>query len=159
MVKGTGLRWRQEPEILVRWAVNYDVQGGALVLLSLMAVAWPWVTLAALMVFQASMRRAKVCWTHVLRCVLYSADLFVWCAAPLALVVLFVIAGRVWPPQNPLGDAWALLPAALLLWAGYRLFTAYRLYLRFDHALATVVASQVIVVLVFCKVWYVAQGL
>ena len=39
---------------------------------------WPWFTLGALMIFQASMRKAKVQKSHVLRCVIYSADASVW---------------------------------------------------------------------------------
>ncbi len=39
-------------------------------------IAWPIMTLLSLMIFQVSMRRAKVRFNHILRCVLYSADHF-----------------------------------------------------------------------------------
>jgi hypothetical protein len=95
----------------------------------------------------------------VLRCVLYSADVVVWCAVWVAVIALFAWDASMWPPPNPLGEASALVPLVLGIWLTYRLFTAYSLYLRFDHAAAVVLASQAIVALVFWKLWYVAQGL
>jgi hypothetical protein len=104
--------------------------------------AWPWVTLGALLIFQVSMRRAHVHATHVVRCVVYSGDVFVWSG-------LGLVAGGalgVLSPYRYLGGArpivMCILPAVLL--AGYRLGVAYRRYLRFDHAWSTVLASQVI---------------
>jgi hypothetical protein len=38
------------------------------------ALLWPWMTFATLMIFRASMRRAKVRRGHVLRCTLYGCD-------------------------------------------------------------------------------------
>ena len=137
----------------------YDIRGGATVFVAVMCLAWPWLTLAALLVFQVSLRRARLRWIHVLRCTLYSGDLVFWYALPLALVALFAWVGGVWPPQSPLGDAWAVVPVALFLVLAYRLSTAYRLYLRFDHPLATVVASQVMVGLIFWKAWFLFQGM
>ena len=142
----------------LRWATRYDIHGGAMILTALMCLAWPWLTLAALLVFRISMRRARLHWTHVLRCVLYAGDVAFWCAFPLALVALFALVGNTWPTRSPLGEAWPLVPVAISLWLIYRLFTAYRLYLRFDHALATVAASQVMVGLVFWKMLYTLMG-
>jgi hypothetical protein len=123
-----------------------------------MCLAWPWFTLAALLVFQASMRRARVRSTHVLRCVLYSADTLLWLAVPVGLVMLLIWGPGAWPPRNPLDALSGFVAAALWLLLTFRLSTAYALYLRFDHALVTVLASQVIVGLAYWKLWLLAQG-
>jgi hypothetical protein len=112
---------------------------------------WPWLTLLTLMIFQASMRRAKVPRLHVLRCVIYSADvsvwyaLFVFLAACTNMVAIIASSGRIG------GELAALvwLPI-LLLWVLRlgRLSSAYRRYMGFDHAFWTALSSQMIVALV-----------
>jgi hypothetical protein len=144
---------------LATWVASYDIRGGATVLVALMCLAWPWLTLAALLVFQVSLRRARLRSSHVLRCVLYSGDVVFWLAPPVALMALSVWFWGIWPPPNPLGGAWPLVPAGVMLLLNYRLLNAYGRYLRFDHAAATVAASQVMVGLVYLKFWYVVQGL
>jgi hypothetical protein len=119
------------------------------VIAAVLYAAWPWFTLVALQVFQASMRRARVRPVHVLRAVVYACD------AAWLLVAIAVVAGAlVADPQHRF--TWGLhstgqsVAAAALVFATFttwRLAAAYRHYLRFDHPLATVVASQVIVVL------------
>ena len=52
------------------------------------AVAWPWLTFAALLVFQASLRRAKVDVRHVLRAAVYGCDVGL-----LALVATLAVCG------------------------------------------------------------------
>jgi hypothetical protein len=48
--------------------------------------------------------------------------------------------------------SWAIyLSAGLLALLTYRLWIAYRKYLRFDHALATVTVSQIMVALLVFK--------
>ena len=141
------------------WSVMYDKDGGGYVRTSVALVLWPWLTLATLLVFRVSMRQARLRPTHVLRCVLYTSDLALYFAVPFALVILFTIVGQKWPPKDLVDGLGPLLALAAWLLLCYRLFTAYRLYLRFDHPLATVVASQVMVALVYWKLWYVAQGL
>ena len=42
--------------------------------------------------------------------------------------------------------------AGFVLFLGIRLSFAYRLYLRFPHAIATVIASQIIVVLAMLQI-------
>jgi hypothetical protein len=91
--------------------------------------------------------------------VLYAGDIAFWLSMWVALLALFTWAGSIWPPRSPFGDAAALIPWALSVWLTYRLYSAYRVYLRFDHPLATVIASQVIVVLVYWKATYVVQGM
>jgi hypothetical protein len=119
--------------------------------LPLALVAWPWVTLAALLVFAQSMGRAKVRKVHVLRCVVYSGDVMVTAAAGaigFAAVADVVYIAR--PLTATLVDAWMLLGGVAAFWAvaNWRLFRAYQLYLRFHRPLVTVLAAQVLVLLV-----------
>ena len=107
---------------------------------------WPWLSFVALMVFQASMRRAKVKSDHVLRCVLYSCDAGLYVGLLGALVVPPAVQWLL--PGYP--AQFAFLMAAAFVFAaftGHRLAAAYRHYLRFDHPTATALASQAIVLL------------
>ena len=110
---------------------------------------WPWLTFAALMIFQASMRKARVQRGHVLRCVIYAADASVWytilmLAAMAWLIALAIIKHSPQPSERI--TFWLLL----LLWVVRldRLTTAYRKYLQFDHPFLTALVSQIIVLLV-----------
>lgn len=109
--------------------------------LTVLVVLWPVATFAALMIFVASMRRARVRRVHVLRCAVYSGDVAAWLAVPwlATLLVRGDIHGR--------REMMTALVVALVLWAvaSYRLLAAYRHYLRFDHAAGVVLATQVIV--------------
>ena len=118
-------------------------------------VCWPWVTLAGLMIFQASMRRARVRPIHVLRCVIYTCDIaLLW-----ALVMVAILAWDV-SQSGLIGRAWGVVPSAklipaftagALLLATWRLAAAYKHYLRFDHAWATAISVQVMVALLLAK--------
>jgi hypothetical protein len=122
-------------------ALFYDPIG----LLVVWLLLWPWLTFLSLMVFRWSMARAQVKSVHVQRCVVYSYDCGLLAAAPFLCVGA---AAAYWglPTLGSQVREWALLGAALLgLHAVYRLWMAYRHYLRFSHALATVLASQMIV--------------
>jgi hypothetical protein len=109
--------------------------------------AWPWLTLGALMVFRASMRRAKVRTVHVLRCTLYGCDAAPWLAAGAAVAVTATVdrfdVGR----YTGYSDV-AVAALVFGLATTWRLSAGYRHYLRFDHPVATAAASQVVVVLV-----------
>jgi hypothetical protein len=137
-------------------------ESGTLWLL-LVPLLWPWLSFLALLVFQQSIRSARIRRSHVLRCVLYSSDgLIVFGLAGLALGFTFNLFPALWvylydqtwftAIVDPHGrDSQELLLAWLILiWAAtfaWRLRTAYRYYLRFEDPLATVLASQVIVLL------------
>lgn len=123
-----------------------------------MCLAWPWLTLLALLSFQVSMRRARLRTTHVFRAVLYSSDVCLWVTLPLALLVWTTWAARGWPPRAFFPDLTAALPWVVLAILLYRLHAAYERYLRFDHALTTVLASQMIVYLAYWKLWLMAEG-
>ena len=111
-----------------------------------MLVAWPWATLATLMIFRASMRRAKVNGVHVLRAALYCCDWTLW----LGLLALLAVPPLVeWLDLGRyigFRDAAvsALLFAAVTTW---RLSAAYRHYLQFDRPFATAASAQVIILL------------
>lgn len=113
----------------------------------LLLLGWPWVTFGGLMVFQWSMRRARVRASHVLRCAIYSGDVLVWFA--LAGGIVAVTGLHVWLST---GGGWSVSAVGLFLMLliatplvyTYRLVVAYRRYLKFDHAVATVLTSQVI---------------
>jgi hypothetical protein len=141
---------------------------GALNGLAFALLAWPWLTFVTLLLFRFSMRRARIRPVHVLRCVLYSFDAVLWAgvaasAVVAATVLQFRPAGvrgmRYLPGwidmlvdpylQDPAAKALLGAGAALLPFMAWRLTVAYRQYLRFDRPAATVLASQVIVLLVF----------
>jgi hypothetical protein len=113
-------------------------------------VLWPWFTLAALQVFRRTMRQARIRSSHVLRCAIYSGD-----AGLLVMIPVFAVLGPLHlgfsGSYNTL-NFFLSLPLLLtflvaLIVLTYRLCLAYRLYLRFPHALATCIASQVMVAL------------
>ena len=139
-----------------------------LIVAPLVPLAWPWITFLALMIFRISMRRARIKTTHVLRCIIYSYDHMFWMAFPtlclLATTVILTAQNtrtnrNVWPTTSPwlgydeafLIIYWAWFAVGLI--AIYRLWRAYRHYLRFDHALGTVLAAQIITTLVIFKVF------
>lgn len=115
-------------------------------------LAWPWMTYATLRVFVQSMRRARIKPTHVLRCALYSVDAGIFLGLLTTSIALwrggdtrdFMIR-----PLNLNFDARSgfllritIFVAVLTTW---RLTWAYRMYMKFDHPIATAIASQAIV--------------
>lgn len=121
----------------------------ALVYSSLMLALWTGCTFLSLMIFQKSMSRAQVKRIHVARCVLYSFDVGVWVGFIMLCVLPMQFFALVWGAH----DALALALQAALVFGAYRLWIAYRSYLRFDHALAVVLSTQVITALVFALIY------
>ena len=116
-------------------------------------VAWVLLTAAGMMIFQFSMRRARVRPIHALRCVFYSADVLVWVnlvlTVTLAGILYFDIAGSNLPWSDQYGESlWELLLLAAFFVFNIRMVVAARRYLRFDHAVATVMVTQVMAYLV-----------
>ena len=128
---------------------NWEESGQAYAIWWGVAVAWPWATLLALMIFQISMHRAKVHGLHVRRCVLYSFDACLW--AGLYVMALAAAAMAIWMAGGSASELHHGLAALCLplLWVVvvYRLGCAYRDYLKFDHPWATVISTQIIVAL------------
>jgi len=120
---------------------------------------WPWLTFLALLVFQQSMRRAKVRPAHVLRCTIYCADANIWyLLAVLALAIVQAIYFAV-TTRNPYTGIfrWELIEWLGMLLAILRidrLAVAYKRYLHFRHPLATVLLSQVMVWLGWWAILY-----
>ena len=128
-------------------------------------LAWPWLTFLSLLLFRFSMRRARVRPAHVLRCVVYSFDAFLWLGLFTAAVVaeqwytgqLVAKVGSLRVDELSLRSQFYADNAATaaVCWGGlvllpfmaWRLTVAYRKYLGFDRPAATVLASQVIVLL------------
>ena len=143
-------------QVIFQNAMRYEV----LLSLGLAVIVWPWLTLAGLMVFRWSMKRAKMNRVHVMRCLIYSTDLLLL-AFPFYGWLVAEACGfdnRFFIPPTTLAKLWIAAAAILLVAFSYRLICAYRFYLRFDHAIATVLAAQTMAALAVCKLLFVLQG-
>jgi hypothetical protein len=133
-----------------RYAMNYSKRTGALATWTLGYIAWPFITVAALMLFQITMRRARIRISHLLRCTVYSADLTPVLVATALLGIALMLRSR--------GMAYGValrLPtvAVAILWLvpTWRLIVAARRYLRLPMAVPTVLLTQVIFLLLMAK--------
>jgi hypothetical protein len=125
---------------------NYRGLGAA------MFITWPWMTLLIMRIFRVSMRRARINPMHILRALIYSSDTAIWFVglylAALVLTIMLNVLGHLdfngWQTPQHLTLA-AIACAAITL---YRLWVAFKLYLKFDHALAVAIPSQTILCLV-----------
>ena len=118
----------------------------------LFPLLWPWVTFASLLVFRISMRRARIRNVHMLRCALYSGDGLAFLPWPIAGIVACAVF---WAVQAGAKAYTALaLALAIAAWidSSRRLAIALASYLQFDWPRATMLASQIIVLLVFANV-------
>ena len=150
----------------------WDDEGGWTLWFAGCLLGWPWATFLSLLVFRISMRRARIKPVHVLRCVLYSFDAIGWVALAVGVAVVHraLLTWPDWPQRSALSARFmphAPIPTAMpysyradmvpdtLFWVGaaalvfmsYRLTSAFRHYLKFDHPVATILASQIIVTL------------
>jgi len=116
--------------------------------LMIISVALPVTYYALLMIFQQTMRKAKVRRDHVGRCISYSADIVLWPILPLCVLTLLNGAAGS-PNQWEEEIAWTVLISIVLIWLifAWRLVFAYRYYLRFDHAVGTIFSVQLIIFL------------
>jgi hypothetical protein len=155
---GSWLFWQRVPSELFmnRWGRNAFLRPAMIPLL------WPVLSFASLLLFRATMRQAKIRNEHVLRCVIYSAAMLSLFAS--VLVVANLVDG--YRPFYSIGytpfgyvEAGYVLCLVFLALLSGRLVIAYRLYLRFPHAVAAVIASQIIVGLVLLKIDMILQGL
>lgn len=125
-----------------------------------LAIAWPWLVCGVLLIFQASMKRAKVRPVHVLRTTIYSmSDGSLWIGLAMIVTALLPFIsdnssvgwglnmyGYAQPDEKMI--AWLTLVGAVCIIVGaWRLFMAYRIYLQFRHAFAVVFCAELIVVL------------
>jgi hypothetical protein len=129
------------------------------------ASVWPWATLAGLLIFQISMRRARVRRPHILRCICYSADVGFWLGllmipTAFALALLWP-AGVLGPPRTSTTLSrleWWICLGGLLVFSA-RLIVAYRQYLRFPRSIWVVLAAQVIGGLLVLNLFILALAL
>jgi hypothetical protein len=140
-----------------RWQViHYDQRMHLDILPMLMAaLLWPWLTLLSLLVFRWSMNKAHIRSSHILRCVIYT-QLPLLMLMPAALVVVWFRSPHRWtsewryyvfpPPET-------VVATIVFIVLSVRMVIAYRSYLRFPHALATVVASQVMVAMMIALIF------
>jgi hypothetical protein len=158
----TGSNWWRMVWNLAREVWHDDRGIQATLQFALFWLAWPWLTLGILMIFRASMRKAKVKTGHVVRCLVYTFDIGVWPSlAAVAAVAVWAILG---PDASPGMTGWRIysvshagtyrtgIAACLALLILVRLWLAYRLYMRFDHAFWTILSSQVILMLAVLQV-------
>ncbi len=119
------------------WVRRSGIIGG-------LCIAWPVITYASLLIFRWSMRRAKVKRGHVLRCVIYSYDTLVWiCLASCAVFGFPVRSSTPWIGLSFPVQVSALMLLVSVVLMSYRLCVAYKRYMRFDHSVATVIATQI----------------
>jgi hypothetical protein len=153
-----------EPGLVLRgsireaWEQNPYV--GAVFWTTAFLLAWPMVTYFSLMIFRISMRKAKVKPVHVLRCVAYVGDSALWYGAVTAAVSLgFMLlggAGWNWEQIQWLMTISFFTCCATVIVFAWRLCQAYRKYLRFDHAIATVIAAEIVgllTIMVAVAIW------
>ncbi len=123
----------------------------AIVVTPFVPAAIPWLTAAALMVFVQSMHRTKIQRAHVLRCAIYSFDMVFWisCLGVCAIGLVWMDMGSFQLLSargiQKILKIQAVMAIVLLLIGWFRLWMAYRLYLRFPHAFAVAFSSFVIV--------------
>lgn len=156
------------------WLWSVRPEFSILAALTAMVLAWPWVTLGLLMIFRISMRRARVKSIHVIRAVVYCFDASVWSGVLLGIGLPLIMgisgyasvfqwairrSGQVPSFSSLRPPFFSSLPdpkfmerahwiVALTVAVGvYRLCVAYRKYLRFDWPIATVLATQVMILL------------
>ncbi len=113
-------------------------------------VAWPIATILALMIFQASLRRAKIKPIHVMRCVIYSSDGTIWLGIGAVLMMAIYCALAASGAKaywfSPIFIEMTLLTMWVVFFA-WRLKAAIRLYMQMDRPGAVVLATQIILVL------------
>lgn len=102
---------------------------------------WPWLTLIAMLIFRVSMRKAKIRLVQLVRTAIYSCDFGLFLALGF-LVLLMADPHLVTGWDLALGELFCATVTA------YRLTIAFKQYLRVHLPFETVLASQIISLLV-----------
>ena len=130
-------------------------RGLAVVLtVGLVPVSWPLLTLAATMVFQISLRRVRLRQIHLVRCVVYCADVFFWAILMICGLLTWFTWQRLNLPPGAVARSFVneefvglmifLSITAMIPIFVYRLIIAFKRYLQFDHPIATVLTTQLL---------------
>lgn len=117
----------------------------------LITLSWPLLSFASLLVLQASMRRARIGPAHVWRCVVYSWDIAIF--AGIVLALLNIARGSTSYHSNRYSLYYArhdidIFAGVVIIISVLRLAFAYSRYLKFRHVVPTVLATQVITLLI-----------
>lgn len=116
---------------------------GTLIMLSV-PIIYTWLVFLSLQIFQISMRRVRVRPIHVLRCVLYSYDI----VTVVGLLAALAVGVLLFSPVFRGNEDWVLGLFLFFIAVGmYRMWMAYRYYLRFEHAFLTVFFAHIIALL------------
>jgi hypothetical protein len=139
-------------------ALERNSQVLPLTLMALALPAWALLTYWTMMIFGTSMHIAKVNPSHVARCIIYCLDVCVWCGLFVAVVAMLPVWELGLRREMLVWAAWATATSVIVF--AYRMCRAYRLYMRFDHPITTVLATQIIVGLLVINVvlfWLVSR--
>lgn len=142
----------------------------------LLPTAWAWLCWVVSLIFQISMRRARVRPIHMLRVCIYSCDLAFWwglfiLAGTLASIPLGGLTAPIWFRHicyshgahyvyllEPVSGVIALAFLFMFVHMTWRLRAGCKHYLQFRFPLATAVSVQIIVFLFVCT-FLLASGL
>jgi hypothetical protein len=106
-------------------------------------------TVLTVLIFQQTLRRARINSGHVVRVTVYTNSIGIVLLIPLTWWICRFVSDDPWTTTSELLEPAFICPTlAVLIVMTYRLWIAYRLYLRFPNAFATALASQLIVMLV-----------
>lgn len=135
-------------------SIPFDWRTSATVFL----LTWPLATLLLLQIFRATLRQASLRLFHLLRTLVYSMDAVILLAGLGLLLhgsrVIYALLNERWrPPPYWIEPVAFLAIGAIVL---YRLTAAFALYLRFKHAVWTILATQLIIVM--CLMVAIAQS-
>lgn len=105
----------------------------------------PWLILGALVLFQATLRRARIRLHHLMRVAIHCADPMLAIATGLVLSAVFIVIGGASPTNLQLASAISFA-AILLCWliVTHRLYSAIKRYLRLPGAAAITLLVQVV---------------
>jgi hypothetical protein len=113
-------------------------------------VAWPWLTVGALMIFRISMRNRGIKTAHVIRCMIYSGDAAAWTNLICALATFPAVIAALYAQDLPFFYIFTpFMGIVPVMWGAfcYRLYVAYKKYMGFDLPMATIAATQVLLLL------------
>ena len=144
---------------------HFQTVMGYVAIVEAVPVLWVAFTLASLTLLQVSLHNARKRQIHLVRCVIYCADIFLW-GQLLATAAMLLFTLKALTAGSRIGHAWwnddevmvgtfAWAVLGLLPVFCYRLITAFRKYLQFAHPISTILLTQflvslaVLVVLVF----------